>query len=121
MKPLSLTRLNGVITSVNEICLSSLVKSPGYNFSGKRYVPNCNISDRFAVLASNKLGKSKRTKKTEAYFTASEISKKNITCFSFAKKKLFKFDNVCSGEIIAKLLGKLLKTIDKSYLEQKKS
>ena len=118
-----LTRPNGVITSVNQICLSSLVKSPCYKFSGKRFVPNCNISDRFAVLASNKLGKSKCTKKTEAYFTASEISKKNIKCvrFCFFCKKMFKFDNVCSTEIFAKVLGKLLKTIDKSYLEQKKN
>ena len=33
MKSLSLTRLNGVITSVNQICLLSLVKGPCYNFS----------------------------------------------------------------------------------------
>ena len=38
VKSLSLTRLNGVITSVNQICLSSPVKGPCYNFSGKKSV-----------------------------------------------------------------------------------
>ena len=39
MKSLSLTCLNDVITSVNQTCLTSLVKDPCYNFSGKRSVP----------------------------------------------------------------------------------